>query len=197
MHRSVFWLCLMATCSAGLGEIVEPEELANLRRQYLRQVERQLEQPKRVYSSELEKLQARLIAQGRLEEAVIVQKERESLAQPVTEPPDTRRPQNAGELQKAMENTAWEWVSEVPGAPDVRYVILLSDGIIIYGWNNLRGKWRATAPNRVEFEYQTANDKHTGVMRVAPDLSKWEGSWSSDAFKRSGKRVAAPAGSSR
>jgi hypothetical protein len=182
---------LVAKTFAG-PEIAEPEELTNLRKLYLRQVERQLEQPKRVYAAELEKLQKKLGAQGKLEDAILVQKERESLTQPTTEIPDSRKPQNAADLQKALENTTWEYIIDLPVGPDIRYVILLPEQVIVYGWNNVRGTWRATSPNTIDLEYLTTNGRATGTMKVTPDLMKWKGSWSADQVTRSGKRMVPP-----
>jgi|688.fasta_scaffold469066_2 hypothetical protein len=183
------FLGLLVAKTFAEPEIAEPEELTNLRKLYLRQVERQLEQPKRVYAAELEKLQKKLGAQGKLEDAILVQKERESLTQPTTEIPDSRKPQNAADLQKALENTTWEYIAETPGTHDVRYVILLPQGVILYGWNNSRGTWKATGPNRIELEYITPTSRSTGIMKLSPDLSKWEGSYSADQIARSGKRI--------
>jgi hypothetical protein len=184
------FLGLLVAKTFAEPEIAEPEELTNLRKLYLRQVERQLEQPKRVYAAELEKLQKKLGAQGKLEDAILVQKERESLTQPTTEIPDSRKPQNAADLQKALENTTWEYIAEVPGKPDKRYVILMPNGEIIYTWNGVVGNWKATATNRIEIEYKTADKFYTGKMKISPDLSKWEGSFSSDAIPRTGNRIA-------
>jgi hypothetical protein len=169
-------------------EIAEPEELTNLRKLYLRQVERQLEQPKRVYAAELEKLQKKLGAQGKLEDAILVQKERESLTQPTTEIPDPRKPQSPAELQKALENTTWEFNFERPGSGfEARYVILLPENKIIFAWGNGIGTWKAIANNKIHYSFpaQAGN----GDMKLSADLLKWEGNWSGDTFPRTGKRI--------
>lgn len=188
-HAFASLFCLIANCALADPEIAEPEELTNLRKLYLRQVERQLEQPKRVYAAELEKLQKKLGAQGKLEDAILVQKERESLTESTTEIPNPRKPQTPAELEKALENTSWTYVIEKPRDPETRYIILLTENRILFCTNGHLGKWRAVNSSEIEFDYITGNINATGRMKISANLLKWQGNFSTDQVARSGNRI--------
>lgn len=178
-------LCLFS-CVSSAGE---PLELTRLRDQYLRHVERQIEGPKQIYISELIKLEKRLGQSSRLEEALLIKKERERIEGPDSFAPNSSAPKNETELTKALENTTWSYIAEVPGKADVRFVILLPNNEIVYCWNNLRGHWKATGKNNIDLTYIASGNTYTGEMKIDKNLLKWEGSFSADSFARNGKRV--------
>lgn len=62
----------------------------------------------------------------------------------------------AADLTKVLENTTWEFTADVPGTEDVRSVILLPAGVLLCGWNNARGTWKATDRNKVQCEIPAA-----------------------------------------
>lgn len=183
----------MVLGSAIAVETPEPVELLRLREQFQSRVEREIEPLRAVYRGELEKLEKRLIKENRLVDALTVKNERESLNKEFAEngvPADAKRPKTSGELEKALADTTWSYIADMPNTGlDVRYVILLAGGKVIFGWNNAVGQWKATAANRVELAYPLGNG--TMKMKTSPDLTKWEGTWSLDPIPRTGRRIGA------
>jgi hypothetical protein len=179
--------------ASPLGALAQepPAELANLREQFQTRVEAQVEPLRRVYIEELGKLEKRLAQQGKLEDALVVKKERESFEALRRKPGELAKANNKEDLAAALENTTWSYVADVPEKrEETYYVILLEGGRAYFSWDSSFGTWKATAVNRVELDHRARAGK--SEMKVSPDLSTWEGGYSLDAFKRAGRRVGAP-----
>ena len=188
---SILVLTLILACPASLPAADEPADLVRLRDQYQKRLESQTEPLRKLYLDELGKLERRLAQQGKLEEALVVKQERENLEALRRQPGELAKAATKEDLAKALANTTWSYVGDVPDKPDeTYYVILFDDGRAYFSWDHSTGTWKAIATNRIELK-GAANAR--SEMKVSPDLSSWEGTFSLDAFRRFGKRVGAPA----
>ena len=153
----------------------EPPELSKLREQFQNRVAKELEPWNVKYANELEKLEKSLAAEGRLEEAIEVRKEKDLVREGLGDElggKGKQNPRTAEELAAAVEGTYWVVYSQ----EDKNRVVMMDvyqfrkGGIFV---NLLHAKtphvWKATSASKIKVQHSL------GEFEVSVDLNSAEG----------------------
>ena len=189
----VIALCV-ALVVTGTSAADEPEELVRLRGSFNSRVRALLEPLVLKYKVELEKIEKKLAAEGRLDDALRVREVRRIDVMEAFTAGKARNPmaevgKQKSKLRKALENSVWTMYDQGRFKDRPTYLMLQPGGNVLL-WDGRPGTWEVTGT--LEVEIKSASWGGNSIqMKLADDARSYDGIFTTDKSRRHGKLVAA------